>query len=385
MSARSSRSSPGGIYIHVPFCRRKCLYCSFYSVSDLTLKSSYVAALLDEIRRIAPLPFSFDTVYFGGGTPSLLDPKEIRAVLEELGSRFSIRPGPEITLEINPGTVEAGRLNEYRSAGANRLSIGVQSFNDRHLKTLGRMHTAKQAEAAVASAMEAGFDNIGLDLIFCIPGQTKASFKEDLKKALSFKPDHLSCYQLTVEKGTPFEKEIASGRIAMPGEKASADLLETAFDYLTARGFLHYEISNYAVSEEKISRHNSKYWSFAPYIGLGPSAHSYLPPKRRWNHADIDRYLEDIRDGKQPTAGEEILTVRQQMLEAIFLGLRTSAGIDIEGFEQMFGIVFSETFRVPIETLSSDGFLVFTGNRCRLTRKGLLLQESVVRYLADSF
>ncbi len=374
---------PGGVYIHVPFCERKCPYCDFYSISDRSLLPAFLEALCDEIRLIGDALLQVDTIYIGGGTPSLLTPQQAAAILDRISGIFSICAGPEVTLEMNPGIVALEKMKGYRQAGINRVSIGVQSFQDPLLGALGRIHCAKDAEAAVRLAREAGFDNIGLDLIFGIPGQTPASWQMDLNRAVSYRPDHLSCYMLTYEPETPLERAVESGQVTPLSDARTADLMETAIRFLTDSGYLHYEISNYAESWDKVSRHNSKYWSFAPYVGLGPSAHTFLPPIRRWNHADIRHYMKDIYAGRLPLAGHEALTRGQQMTEAIYLGLRTAAGIDVRCFDATFGVDFNRLFHDTIHALSAEKMILYSENRCRLTRKGILFHEGVVKRLIN--
>jgi len=375
---------PGGIYVHIPFCQKKCLYCDFYSVSDPTLKSAFFQALIGEIRLIRDTSVSFDSIYIGGGTPSLFEPARISKLIDSLGKSFSIDADSEITLEINPGTVDAEKLKGYRNAGVNRLSIGIQTFQNHLLETLGRVHSEKASHDAVETAHGAGFKNIGLDLIFGIPGQSRSCWETDLKRAVSYRPEHLSCYMLTFEAGTPFERAVRSGRLVPPGEDRVADQMETAITFLTDRGYLHYEISNFSKSPHSISRHNSKYWNFSPYIGLGPSAHTFLPPDRRWNHADVRRYIEDIQAGKRPVSGRETLTRQLEMMEAVYLGLRTTAGIDIQRFNRLFAADFRKMFHDAIEIFSAGNMISTTERCCRLTRKGIIFHDGIVKQMVAS-
>ena len=375
---------PGGIYVHIPFCLKKCLYCDFYSVSDLSLKHAFFQALLGEIRLIQDIPCFFDSVYIGGGTPSLFEPEQISKIIESLNETFSIDSDPEITLEINPGTADVEKLKGYLNAGVNRLSIGIQTFQNHLLETLGRVHSEKASLDAVKSAHKAGFKNIGLDLIFGIPGQTQACWETDLERAVSYGPDHLSCYMLTFETGTPFERALRSGCLIPSSEDRVAEQMETAILFLTDKGYLHYEISNFAKSPASVSRHNSKYWNFSPYIGLGPSAHTFLPLDRQWNHADVRRYIKDIEAGKRPVSGQETLTRQLQMMEAVYLGLRTTAGIDIPRFNHMFAVDFRKMFHDTIKILSAENMISATEGCCRLTRKGIFFHDGIVKRLVDS-
>ena len=366
-----------GLYIHIPFCLKKCIYCDFYSETDLSHKKRFIHALLREMEMISPLPFCFDTIYIGGGTPSIFEPTEINQILKAAKNSFTFQTAPETTIEANPGTIDIDRLKAYKAAGINRISIGVQSFQDKNLELLGRIHTSKQADAAINAAKAAGFESIGLDLIFGIPEQKPASWLQDLERAISYDPDHFSCYQLTLEPGTPMDHYRKKGQISLLGEEKIVHLMEMTIAYLTAHGYVQYEISNFAKSSDMISRHNVKYWSFVPYIGLGPSAHSYIPPKRYWNHSDIIGYVGEINKGRSPVDGEEVLDKHQQITEAIYLGLRTTAGIDIDAFNERFQVNFSDMFRKTIEELSEDNFLNISENHCHLTPKGMLYLDSV--------
>lgn len=374
---------PAGIYVHLPFCVKKCPYCDFYSETDLRLKAAFLRALHHEIARVYPGDSPYDTVYLGGGTPSLFPPGEIGGILQAVRAAFPVQPDAEITLEINPGTVDRRRLDGYRNAGVNRISIGVQSFQDRHLEALGRLHSGKDADKAIRFARQAGFQNVGIDLIFGIPDQTRRSWLQDLETALSHEPEHLSCYQLTVEPGTPLARDCREGRRTPFPEPVAVRLMQAGWRYLTSGGYLHYEISNFARSPGTISRHNFKYWSFAPYMGLGPSAHSFEPPERRWNHRNTARYIDAIGRGIPPTAGSERLGREEQMTEAVYLGLRTQAGIDVRTFEEAFGVRFRQRYHRALETLRSEGLLEVTDSRCALTEKGFLFHETVALRLLD--
>jgi oxygen-independent coproporphyrinogen-3 oxidase len=377
----------GGIYVHIPFCLRKCLYCDFYSTAELSLKPAFLEALITEIAASDPGPLVFDTIYFGGGTPSVLSPPEVARILGALFSRIHFQEPLEITLEANPGTVALESLKGLRSAGVNRLNIGVQSFQDENLARLGRVHSAAQAQEALAAARRAGFGELGLDLIYGLPGQRRQAWLADLGCALAHQPEHLSCYMLTLEPGTPLAERHRLGRFRPAPEARVAELFMATSEFLAGRGYLHYEISNFArcgpagCRDARVSRHNSKYWSHAPYLGFGPAAHSFLPPKRFWNHRDVTRYVEDLRAGRRPLAGEEVLDREQHMLEAILLGLRTAAGIDVMGFKRRFGVDFIEVFGAAASDLESQGLLSLTTERCAATRRGMLYLDTVTAAL----
>lgn len=378
----------GGLYVHIPFCVRKCAYCDFYSVTDLGLKPEFLQALDAEIAAAEPGPLVFDTVYFGGGTPSILDPAEVGRIMEGIASRFRLAGPAEVSLEANPGTVDLEKLKGYRAAGVTRLNLGVQSFREDNLRLLNRVHSAAQARESVAVARRAGFDDVGLDLIYGLPGQTLQDWTAELESALAYGPEHIAAYMLTVEAGTPLAESRRLGRFRPAPEGAAAELFVATSEMLSRRGYRHYEISNFARRstngrDAAVSRHNSKYWSCAPYLGFGPAAHSFLPPQRFWNHRDLQRYSEDVRSGRGPRAGAERLTVEQQMLEAIMLGMRTSAGIDEAGFRARFGRDFRDICGPAADELAERGLIRLENSRCEPTRQGMLYLNSVVAALTE--
>jgi oxygen-independent coproporphyrinogen-3 oxidase len=382
------RVSPnGGLYIHIPFCVHKCAYCDFYSVSDLGLKPAFLRAISAEIAAAEAGPLAFDTIYFGGGTPSILDPAEVEEIIDQLNSRLRMDGPVEVTLEANPGTVDPDRLRGYRSAGVTRLNLGVQSFREENLRLLGRIHSAGQAHDAVAAARRAGFEDIGLDLIYGLPGQTMGAWRMDIESALAYDPEHLACYMLSVEPGTPLAEDERLGRFRPAAEEDTARLFLETSERLAERGYHHYEISNFARGaasggDARVSRHNSKYWAYAPYLGFGPAAHSFRPPRRLWNQRDIRRYIADLQAGRRAPGGEETLTADQQMLEVVMLGLRTAAGIDRADFRARFGLDFNARYGAAAEELAARGLLALENGRCAPTRQGMLFLNTVVAALA---
>ncbi len=370
--------------MHVPFCRRKCPYCDFYSVVDLFLKPAFLDALEREIERSRPGPLVFDTIYIGGGTPSLLSPAEAGRILAALSCQFQLQEPVEITLEANPGAVGPSELAGFRAAGVNRLNIGVQSFQDGNLARLGRIHTAEEARRALAQARGAGFDNLGIDLIYGLPDQGLDDWRQELSEAVSLRPEHIACYMLTIEPGTPLAEAHRAGRFLPAPEGQVAELFLATSEFLTAHGYEHYEVSSYARAAPagaRLSRHNAKYWSCQPYLGFGPAAHSFLPPQRFWNHRSLKRYLADLAAGKAPWAGEEELTPAQQMTEFIMLALRTARGVDLEGFRQRFGVDFNERFGAAAADLQAQHLLTVSGGRCAATRRGMLYLNTVTAAL----
>ncbi len=372
----------GGIYIHIPFCTQKCLYCDFYSITDLAFIPSFVEGLEKEMDLVDQPAPEFNTLYIGGGTPSVLDASVIERIIAAAFRHFKILAGAEVTLEVNPGTVDLDGFIKYRQAGVNRLNIGVQSFREANLKFLGRIHSAEEAITSIDWGRQAGFENIGLDLIYGLPEQDELQWLEDLDRAILINPEHLSCYLLTRETGTPLDRQVAAGRINLPTEDNLRRLFEVTIDHLTRYGFQHYEVSNFARKADAAcspwkSRHNRKYWSFAPYIGLGPSAHTYREPQRHWNHLSVEKYLADIRLGRLPIAGKENLTREQMIMETIYLGFRTTRGIDLADFKHRFGFDFLSTFGETISEFDKDDMIRISESHCALTVTGMALLDSI--------
>ena len=377
-----SNSQLAGLYIHIPFCRRKCLYCDFYSITDLALAQTFPTILEREMALASQTSLEFDTVYLGGGTPSVLSVSAIEQIIAAAYKYFDIRSDAEVTVEVNPGSVALEDLRRYRQAGINRLNIGIQSFNDQNLKFFGRIHSSHEAATSLKWARRAGFHNVGLDLIYGLPQQTENLWLYDLNLAIRESPEHISCYILTRECGTPLDREMAAGRIKLPAEDHLRRLFERTIEFLTSHHYRHYEISNFARlaadgGSSWTSRHNCKYWSFAPYIGLGPSAHSYLEPKRHWNHARLEDYWMNIRSGVLPVAESETLTREQMIIEALYLGFRTTAGINLDDFKRRFGFDFSKAYQTPISQFERDGLLAINESNCRLTIAGMALLDNI--------
>ncbi|HUV50024.1 MAG TPA: radical SAM family heme chaperone HemW [Anaerolineae bacterium] len=379
------QNQPAGIYIHVPFCLRKCPYCGFYSISDLSLTKAFLKALMLEMRILGNIPFVFDTIYIGGGTPSILTPEDIGKIIEDACHFFKILEHAEITMEVNPGAVDKERFIGYKRVGVNRINIGAQSFQETNLKFLGRIHSGKHINPAVKWARKAGFDNIGLDLIYGIPGQTMKSWLFDLQKAVDLRPEHLSCYMLTYESGTPMYKGRQEARFCPLPENLAGDMFESTIEFLNINNYVQYEISNFVLLQsgkrDNMSRHNRKYWLSAPYIGLGPSAHSFVEPVRYWNTRSVTKYIKDINGNRLSIDGKEVLSKEQQMIEAISLGLRMTDGIKTDIFDKKFDVSFNKIFAETIAYLEEDGLIRAAENRCSLTRKGLLFADSITSLL----
>lgn len=372
-----------GLYIHVPFCIRKCRYCGFTSYPlNRKMSETYLSALAVEIKMYGlSLPDTekeVTSLFIGGGTPSCLPVTALKLILKELRSSFNLVPGCEITMEVNPGTVDSVRLGELREAGVNRLSIGIQSLQDNLLKILGRIHNAEEALAAVRSAREAGFQNLNLDFIFGVPGQTCADWQETLSRAVELAPEHIAIYGLQLEEGTPLEQAVSRNEIDPCPEELELAMYRTAIDYLTGHGYGHYEISNFARPGRQCA-HNLVYWLNRPYLGLGPAAHSFLRGERFSNEPSIERYSEMLSREEYPVETRESLRVESEMAETMFLGLRLIKGIDLNLFYRRFGRRAEDIYRKEIAGLLKEGLVEFAGGYLRLTENGLPLANRVFR------
>ncbi len=370
-----------GLYIHIPFCVRKCPYCDFYSVTDLSLRTKFLGALLREMQLVSAEGLSFDTLYIGGGTPSIYKSDEIGQIVASVFQNFDFLPNPEATIEVNPGTVSMEQLHGYRQVGINRINIGVQSFYQKNLYFLGRIHTAKEAHRVIENAHRAGFKNIGFDLIYGLPDQSQKEWLRDLVTAIRYSPAHLACYMLTYENGTPLQKSLKQGRFQPLTEDKLRALFDTTIEFLEDHGYFQYEISNFARREKdgetNVSRHNLKYWTYAPYIGLGPSAHSFIEPKRHWNVSSVDQYNATVESGRLPVAEKEVLSHEQQMIEAIYLGLRMTRGIDLAGFKKKFRIDFIDAFKELTSDLKKRNYIAVANDHCALTRQARAFLDSI--------
>jgi len=391
-SRREPRKSPEeapdapGLYLHVPFCSAVCPYCDFaVTVGGEASRRNYLAALEAEIalwesgwHPEKPLSQqAFGTVYLGGGTPSWLRPEELGRVFDTLAARLGTE-GAWIQLEANPEDVTEESLAAWKSLGVRALSLGTQSFDDESLSFLGRRHTGEQSRTAVELALAAGFDNVSLDLIYGLPGQDEAALTRELETAVALAPHHLSCYQLTIEPRTVFGHRAAKGELTELPDPNQATLFRRVHEHLAAAGYPAYEVSNFARSPEDRSRHNRKYWSHVPYLGLGPSAHSYDGGRNRWwNERNLSAWRKEIAKGEKPIAGEEVLGDADLALEALMLGLRTAQGIPLEPFQRRHGIDLLETDADLIEELVRNGQAVVDGGRLSLTLDGLVIAEAL--------
>jgi oxygen-independent coproporphyrinogen III oxidase len=371
------RDKKAGLYIHIPFCLSKCAYCSFYSIESVSLIPDYLAALRKEIEFYSKYFRSFDTIYIGGGTPSLLNPEQLTGIFSSIHKAYKIAPNAEITLEANPGDISQEYLTALKSIGFNRLNIGIQSFNDKLLKFLGRRHSARDAIAAIDAARDAGFDNLGIDLIYGVQGSGIKSWKNTLHKAIALAPEHISCYQLSLDTKTPLYKRYVKESISRLTEDQELQFFLTTATQLEDAGYIHYEVSNFARTEHLQSGHNRKYWQHVPYLGLGPGAHSFLNSIRWWNKSSVRNYLQEIASGKMPLENSEELSPDQLQLEALFLGLRTKAGIDLKLYQRKYGMDLLAEKKQVIEMLLANK-LVRLEQGCLIpTRNGLAVADSL--------
>ncbi len=369
------------LYIHVPFCLRKCSYCDFYSeeVCEATIRG-YPDLLKQHLVWAAEQGWteSFDSIYFGGGTPSLLAPEAIADILQAINQTLSLAKDVEVTLEANPGTVSQQSLAGYRNAGVNRLSLGLQTCNDQQLNLLGRLHDYQEGLDAFHWARDAGFDNLSLDLMFALPGQTAADLEIDLRAYLELAPEHLSCYGLTAEPQTPLKDKIISGELALPDEDFYADAYMLIHEQLTAAGYEHYEIANYA-RDGYTSHHNLGYWQRRPCLGIGAGAHSFsgLQWGSRWEvPADLTAYRHALHSRQEPMTCLENFDRKSALSETVYLALRTRQGIADSELQQRFGCTLQEAFPEAIAT--STQWLLNDNGRWSFTPAGWLLFDRLI-------
>lgn len=359
-----------GLYVHIPFCRHKCLYCDFPSYAGLErYRDGYIRALCREIAASPYAGEAADTIYLGGGTPSLLDPPAIGAILDQLRQTFRIRDGAEITMEANPDSLDAEKAAALADCGINRLSLGIQSFSDTMLSFLGRVHTAAQGEAAIWAAYEAGIHNLSLDLMYGLPGQRPEDVRCDVGRLARLPVVHASIYSLIVEEGTQLKAGLEQGRWHLPEDTAVETMARTVHDAMHDAGFHHYEISSYAKGDFE-SRHNSKYWTYEPYIGFGVSAHSFDGAVRWANIANIPAYIRQA--GKGSVVAESVsIDDKRAVEDYCFLALRRRVGIDYRDYARRFGRPIEADFGPVIDGLVRQGLLERTPQGCCLSEEGL--------------
>jgi len=369
-----------GIYIHIPFCQKKCGYCDFCSISNLTLIPTFINRLINEIE-IAATQFSdlqFNTIFFGGGTPSLLSTSQLDKILNSLYKSFSIYSNGEFTIEANPGTLTPKKIMALHQMGFNRLSLGAQSFNMEDLQFLGRIHSIEEIYSNFEAAQKAGFNNINLDLITAFPGLSQKNFLNTLKNAAALKPEHISCYTLIFEPNTPFYTRMQRNEIIPLNSDEEAEFYQIAEEYLTSNGYSAYEISNYSRHRKYRCQHNLKYWYHRPYLGFGPSAHSFISPYRWSNSKSMQEYLNNLSHNILPISKREKLDQNQLEFEYIFLHMRLKEGINLNDFSYRFNINFENKYKNSLQKLI-DGQLVKKLNKhIKLTAKGWLLADEII-------
>lgn len=369
------------IYIHIPFCTRKCLYCSFFSKANTKKVDEYLIALAKEIQiqsKYAKLLNPIKTIYFGGGTPSILSSAQIAGIFDSLRQHFDLSSRREVTIEVNPSTVDIHSLSDYLSIGINRLSIGVQSCIDSELKLLGRTHSAEEALSTIATAQEAGFTNISADIIYSLPNQSKENIKYSIDKLNEANVSHISAYTLSYEPGTYFYKQLEKGNMLANSEDEEEELYLYLCEYLDSLGFTQYEISSYCRNGQK-SQHNLAYWSLSDYLGLGASAHSFLAGKRMSNVSSIEKYNEALSNGTLPTDFREKPNEDESLTEALFLGLRAE-GLNLKDVKDRFAHDILATKQKEMKYVL-DGRGRINGDILHLTPRGYAVCDYITRLL----
>lgn len=367
-----------GVYVHIPFCSSRCSYCDFATGPyQSELAESYVCAVVQEIRSSAQAGQRVDTIYFGGGTPSLLAPSQLEHILSSLFEHFDVDDAAEITLEINPGSAAPGKLREFRRLGVNRASFGAQTFDDEELAKLGRSHNAADALRTFNDLRDAGFTNVSFDLIAGLPGQTLEGWQRNVEQALALQPEHLSFYLLEVHSGTPLAEHIRRGLQPVPDEDLAGVMYRSMLEQACEAGYEHYEISNLCRPNFE-SRHNVKYWTGEPYYGFGCSSHSYDGRVRRWsNERDVRKYVELIERGESAIVEEQQLTQSEVRAEALFLGMRLMRGVDVREYRESFGVDVRDEHGDDLDRFCEAGLVEFDGDLIRLTRTGALMSNEV--------
>ena len=370
-----------GLYIHIPFCRQRCNYCAFYSSTLYNIQQKYVDALCKEIvlRKEYTGNQAIGTIYLGGGTPSTLTAEQLESIFGTIYNHYPIAPNPEVTIECNPDDLTPEFLTALRRMPVNRISMGIQSFNDAQLKRLGRRHDAAKARQAVANARTAGYDNISIDLMFALPGSNRAEWQETLDTAIALHPDHISAYNLMYEEGTPLHRALERGDFQELSEEENLEQFRMLIDSMKAAGYRHYEISNFALPGRE-SRHNSSYWNDTPYIGCGAAAHSYNGNSREWNIADIKAYIEGMESGCRDYEIEN-LTEEESYNDTILTRLRTADGIPLQWMKEKFNDKLNGYMLRTAEKEIALGNLKEENGHLSLTEKGIFISDAVIREL----
>lgn len=369
---------PAGLYLHIPFCSRVCPYCDFaVRTGDRARRRRFVDHLLAEIELHDPQALRFDTIYFGGGTPSSLLPEDFGRIIETLRRQFSFENDVRIFLEVNPEDVTAETATAWRGLGVHTLSLGIQALNAGGLKFLGRRHDVEQARRSVDVARDAGFGSVSIDLIYGLPGQSASDWRAELDRALALPAQHFSCYQLTINPRTRFSLLEKRGELTRLPMDEQGELFRLTHRYLSDAGMQGYEVSQFAGAPTHRSRHNLKYWNHTPYLGLGPAAHSFHDRRRWWNHRRTDPWQEEVLQGSLPVEGEERLDTSALILEALMTGLRTYAGVDLSVLRSRWGVDLQATDAALIDRLHSEGLLSLADDRLVPTLEGLALADAI--------
>ncbi|MCB9251844.1 MAG: radical SAM family heme chaperone HemW [Flavobacteriales bacterium] len=371
-----------GLYLHIPFCSKACFYCDFHFSVNRKNEDALVDALLRELRyygKDSETDFfkgtKLDTLYFGGGTPSILSLEALNTILNSVHKNFDFNPDPEVTLEANPENLSEENCERFSSLGINRLSIGIQSFYDHHLTWMNRSHRAEEAIRGLENAQKTGFKNLSADLIYGFDGLNADEWLANLETITKYKVDHLSCYALTVEKNTPLYKLILQGKYKTTQEEVQAEHFDILMQWAEKNGWNHYEVSNFC-RENNFSRHNRSYWEGKPYLGIGPSAHSFDTKIRRWNVSDNRSYIEALRTGK-PDFEEEILTIENKMNEYLLTGLRMKEGINLNHLPGMGKRSFMNLHKQKLDLFVSEGLMVLSDPMLRLSSKGKMFADRI--------
>ncbi|MFN2497999.1 MAG: radical SAM family heme chaperone HemW [Pyrinomonadaceae bacterium] len=371
---------PAGIYIHIPFCLSRCSYCDFATgLYESATAERYVASVVREMTSWHEVdqPKPIDTIYFGGGTPSLMSSAQLDTIMHAVRERFAVSANAEVTMEMNPGTVTEEALTAFRQLGINRASFGAQTFDDRELARLGRSHTVADTRQTFLLLREAGFENVSFDLIAGLPGQTLNAWLHNLDEAFALRPEHLSFYLLEVHEGTPLAAHISTGLQPVPDEDLAAEMYQAMLERAAAAGYEHYEISNLCLPGFE-SRHNTKYWTGAPYYGFGCSAHSFDGASRRWaNERNLSKYIGMMERNDAPLVEDRRLTEDDRRAEALFLGMRMMAGVRTREYKELFGVDLRASRADDLRKFQQAGLIEFDGDLLKLTRAGALLSNEV--------
>ncbi|MGA8264060.1 MAG: radical SAM family heme chaperone HemW [Ignavibacteriaceae bacterium] len=368
------------LYVHIPFCDHKCIYCDFYSIITSDNIRPFLNSIKKEIKYYSDIYSEdrfFTSIFFGGGTPSLMEPGYLREIINSLRNNYSVSDDAEITMETNPGTVNKEKLKLFRETGINRISIGIQSFDEQELKFLTRIHNRETAIETVNNAKEAGFENISIDLIFNLPGQTKDNWKRNLETALSLPLKHLSAYSLILERGTILNKMVLDKKVIMQDDDHDADLYEMTMDFMEENGFVQYEVSNFTLLGYEC-RHNNAYWRYRDYLSFGTSAHSFVDGKRWWNFSSLKKYISEIDKDGYAVAGSESVNREQQFNEYVMLALRSS-GLNLGEFKNMFGENWINEKYDYFNKLMDQNLVTIDEKFLRLTKSGYAVCDEILK------